>query len=119
MIGLMVLAVIWCLVGFGIGAIWRDRRALRTERELWSRVEALRIVARNERQQYMSLHRYNQTLRERVDVVLDPCIDKTLKAADEYQTKIEAGYPGTQDWAFNRGVRHGLQSAVIFMRGWL
>lgn len=105
-----ILLVIWGAALFLVGAFWQGRKAARVERDLKSRIVALKLVNQSNRQELESLLQLNG---------LGQAVEKTFQAADHYQMKIEAGYPGTADWSFNRGVRHGLQSAVIFMRGWL
>lgn len=110
MIGEIIGVIVLLVLGFLAGAFWRDRRALRTEKELRSRIEALKLVAQAARQELASWGKHNG---------IGAAVKKTLQAAEDYQVRIEAGYPGTADWSFNRGARHGLQAAVIFMRGWL
>jgi hypothetical protein len=110
MIGSILVAVAWFGIGFFVGAAWRDRRALRREKDLQSRIEALKLVNQSNRQELASMHQHNGH---------GQAVQKCLRLAEDYQMKIEAGYPGTADWSFNRGVRHGAQAAVIFLRGWL
>ena len=95
---------------FMAGAALRDHQAARVEKDLRSRIEALKLVNQSNRQELLSMHRNNGA---------GVAVRKMLEQAGDYSAKIEAGYPGTNDWHFNRGVRHGLNSAVIFLRGWL
>lgn len=110
MIVTVMIVVICFLLGCAAGAVWRDGRAIRTERELESRIKALTLVGQASRQELSSMYQHNG---------LGRVCQKILRSADEYTTKIEASRQGTFDYGFNRGVRHGLRSAVILIRGWL
>lgn len=103
-----VFFLVFASVFFGLW--WGDRRGERVERDLKQRIAALKLVVQAGRQELL-MERQNGW-----DAVV---LEKLLKTLEDYQLKLGLYKPGDRDWYFNRGVRHGLNAAVIFIRGWL
>ncbi|MCJ7485283.1 MAG: hypothetical protein MUQ25_03830 [Candidatus Aminicenantes bacterium] len=109
--------LLWFLVivgyGFGcwfLGAAWRDRRAARMEKDLKSRIEAQRILMQSYQQENARLRRVGAPVG-------------ALRAIEEttnlYRHRLIDSEPGTKEKEFNRGAIHGLNAALLELRGWL
>lgn len=98
------------MIGFAGGAVWRDGRALRVERELKGSLSALKLVNQSYRQEISGLRSNNGDAE---------AVKKILKTAEDYQDKLSVCPPGDRDWYWLRGVRHGLNASVVLIRGWL
>jgi hypothetical protein len=94
---------------FFAGAFWRDRKSARVERDLKARIEAQRLVIRS-----WDIDRaFLRALK------LDPAIAGIEQDREHYNRLKAECFDGTIEERFNKGVIHGLNAALLRIRGWI
>jgi hypothetical protein len=92
------------------GALWRDLRAMAAERRLRRDLEASAETINRMSAQIEMLRRGDSRAQ----------IIKYLEESREiYNNRIKDSAWGSADEAYNRGVRHGLETLLLFLQGYL
>lgn len=99
-------------VGCFFGALWRDGRACRKERELRGRIEAQRLL----------IHGLEAD-KKKMSAALARANGEGFKdlegTAEIYRRRQSESVPGSLIERFNAGVVHGVNAALVQLRGWL
>jgi hypothetical protein len=106
--------IFWIIfgVGFLFGALWRDGRAARKEKALSDRIEAQRLLILS----YEAEIKWTRSaLAGKSGKDFKP-LEDTLEI---FQAKRAQCSPGTLEEKFNAGAIHGLNAALLQLRGWL
>lgn len=107
-------AILWAVffIGGFFGGLWRDGRALRKETELRGRIEAQRLLIHG-------LEVDLKTMRAILARTNGDGLKELEDTAEIYRRRRAESVPGSLIERFNAGVVHGVNAALVQLRGWL
>lgn len=107
-------AFVWAAIFVGclFGGLWRDGRALKKETELRGRIEAQRLLIRG-------LEADIKTMRAVLARTNGEGFKDLEDTAEIYRRRRAESVPGSLIERFNAGVVHGVNAALVQLRGWL